>query len=247
MKGGILVVSRAVNNHKYYKQRIESMGKKNVFITAVDKDGLNSIIHDMQPDLMIMDARFYQCSTPYMMGMIKKEFPDLNMAAVCLDDYPADLGMCFIINGVNSYFNLFEGIEQFILGFECILKGKKFVSESVKERINLRKSLPPPAKILTEKKIEVIRCICNGFQKDEIADNLYLSTSTVENYREKIYRSLNVRNIDELYTAALTLNFVTKEELIFRHKKFTLKLLTNKKSEKGKVRSEKGAKSNKKN
>jgi len=222
------VASRSVNNHKYIKKRIEDKGIKNVVVTAVDKDGLNSIIYEMKPDLMIMDARFYQCSTPYMMGVINKDFPDLNMAAVCLDDYPADLGMYFILNGVKSYFNLFEGIEQFIRGFDCILRGKKFVSELVKERINMRNRLPPPAKILTQKKIEVLRCICNGYQKNEIADNLYLSTSTVENYREEIYRNLNVRNIDELYQAALTLNFVTEEELIFRHKNFTLKPLPNK-------------------
>jgi len=225
MTGGILAVSRAVNNHKYYKKRLEDMGIKNVVITAVDRDGLNFIINEMKPDLMIMDARFYQCSTPYMMGVINKEFPDLNMAAVCLDDYPADLGMYFILNGVNSYFNLYEGIEQFKLGIEYILKGKFFISELVKKRINMRKDFPSPAKILKQKKIEVIRCICNGFQKIEMADNLYLSTSTVEYYREEIYRCLNVRNINELLIAALMLHYVTEEELVFRHKYFTLKPL----------------------
>lgn len=223
MRGGTLVVSRAVNNHKYYKQRLESKGMKNVLVTSVEKDGLNSIIHNMKPDLMIMGARFYQCSTPYMMGVIKKEFPDLNMAAVCFDDYPADLGMYFILNGVKSYFNMFEGMEQFMFGIENILKGEIFVSEIVKKRIDMRKGVPLSAKILTQKKIEVIRCICNGFQKNEIADNLYLATSTVENYREEIYRSLNVRNIDELFRAALRLKLVTEEELIFCHKDFTLK------------------------
>jgi len=213
MPGGILVVSRSINNHTYFKQRLTNMGIKNVVITAVDKDGLNTIIGEMKPDLLIMDARFYQCSTPYMMGILNKEFPDLNMAAVCLDDYPADLGMYFILNGVKSYFNLFEGIEQFKQGFDCILKGKIFISEIVRKRINLRKGLPAPAKILPQKKIEVIRCICNGFQKDEIADNLYLSTSTVENYKEEIYRSLNVRNMDELLVRHWSLILLQRKNL----------------------------------
>jgi DNA-binding NarL/FixJ family response regulator len=223
MKGGVLVASRAVNNHKFIKKRLEDMGIKNVFITAVDKDGLNLIIHDMKPELMIMDAKFYQCSTPYMMGLIKKEFPDLNMAAVCIDDYPADLGMYFIVNGVNSYFNLFEGIEQFKLGIENILNGKIFVSEIVKKRIKMSKIAPTRAKGLSKTKIEVIRCICNGFQKKEIADTLYLAPSTVESYREEIYRSLNVRNVNELHNAAIMLEFFKEEELIFRHKNFKVK------------------------
>jgi len=223
MTGGVLVVTRAVNNHKYFKQRLESKGAKNVFVTDTEKDGLNSIIRSMKPDLMIMSARFYQCSTPYMMGEIKKEFPTLNMAAVCYDDYPADLGMYFIANGVKSYFNMFEGIEQFNLGIERILKGKTFVSEIVKKRIAMRKGVILPASKLSKTKIEVIRCICNGFQKKEISDNLYISTTTVQNYREDIYRSLNVRNGIELREAALELHLVTQEEIRFRHKYFTIK------------------------
>jgi len=234
MSGGTLVVSRAVNNHKYYKQRLESKGIKNVYVTDVDRDGLNSIIYEMKPDLMIMGARFYQCSTPYMMGVINKEFPDLNMAAVCYDDYPTDLGMYFIVNGVNSYFNMFEGIEQFNLGIEYILKGKSFISEAVKKRIDMRKSLPFPAKKLVPNKLEVIRCICNGFQKREIADIMSISPSSVEAYREEIYRSLNVRNVDELFRAALRLNIITNDELVFCHKNFTTKPLPNKKTNRGK-------------
>jgi len=223
MPGGILVVSRAVNNHKYFKQSLIDKAKKNVVVTAVDKDGLNSIIYEMEPDLMIMGARFYQCSTPYMMGMLKKKFPEINMAALCFDEYPADLGMYFILNGIESYFCMFEGIEMFNVGIARILDGKSFVSETVKERIDMRKELPVPASKLPQKHIEVIRCICNGFQKDEIADNLYLSPRTVAKYREDIYQILNVRNGEELFRAALKLNIVTEEELIFTPKNFKLK------------------------
>jgi DNA-binding NarL/FixJ family response regulator len=228
MTGGALVVSRSVNNHNYYKQLLESKGIKNVRVTDVDKDGLNYVIDEMKPDLMIMGARFYQCSTPYMMGLIKKDFPTLNMAALCFDEYPADLGMYFILNGVKSYFNMFEGIEQFMSGFEKILEGNIYVSEVVKKRIEMRKAEPEPARKLPQKHIEVLRCICNGFKKDEIADNLYLSERTVENYREEIYRCLNVTNTAQLFRAALRLRFVTEEELIFCPRKFTVKPLPTK-------------------
>jgi DNA-binding NarL/FixJ family response regulator len=232
MTGGTLVVSRSVFNHNYYKQLVESKGIKNVRVTAVDKDGLNFIIDEMNPDLMIMGARFYQCSTPYMMGLIKKDFPQLNMAAMCFDEYPADLGMYFILNGVKSYTTMFEGVEQFKAGFAKILEGKTFVSEVVKERIEMRKAEPEPARELPQKHIEVLRCICNGFTKEEISDNLYISERTVANYREEIYRCLNVNDTAELFRAALRLHFVTEEELIFCHRKFTLKPLPNKRKEK---------------
>jgi DNA-binding CsgD family transcriptional regulator len=166
-----------------------------------------------------------------MMGLIKKNFSWLNMAAVCFDEYPADLGMYFVLNGVNSYFSMFDSIEQFKIGVAKILEGKEFVSEVVKDRISIRKSEPEPARRLPQKHIEVIRCICNGFNKYEIADNLYLSPRTVENYREEIYRSLNVNDIADLFRAALRLRFVTEDELIFCPRKITLKPLPNIKKE----------------
>jgi DNA-binding NarL/FixJ family response regulator len=225
MAGGTLVVSRSEVNHNYYKKTLESMGKKNVRVTSAERDGLNFIIDEMKPDLMIMGARFYQCSTPYMMGVLREDFPWLNMAAVCYDEYPADLGMYFILNGINSYFNWAEGIEQFNHGIEIILKGKTFMSEIAQERIYLRKEMPPAAKKLKQRQIEIIRCLCNGFTKKETADNLCISEKTVETYKQDAYRCLNVDDITELYTAAIRLNIVTQDELVFRSRYYTLKPL----------------------
>jgi len=222
MSGGTLVVSRAVNNHTYYKQHLESKGVKNVYVTDVERDGLISIINKMKPDLMIMGARFYQCSTPYMMGMIKKEFCNLNMAAVCFDDYPADLGVCFIVNGINSYFNMFEGIEQFNLGVKNILEGKIFISEIVRKRIAVREGKLIPAVRLSQTKLEVIRCMCNGFNTEEISDILNIAESTVSNYKQEIYRCLNIRNYSELIKVALRLKLITEEELVFCHSNYSL-------------------------
>jgi DNA-binding NarL/FixJ family response regulator len=224
--GGTLIASREIKNHAHFKNRFEALGFPNVSITSADKDGLNFIIQDKKPELIIMGARFYQCCTPYMMGELIKRFPKINMAAVCIGEYPADLAMYFIMNGVKGYVNTFDGIDDFYTGLDVIRAGKEYIPNSVQERIDMRKhNYPMPAHTLPPKLVEVTRCICNGFNKYEIGDTLQLSVRTVANYREEIYRSLNVRNGEELYCAALTLGIVTQEELVFRHRNFTLKPL----------------------
>ncbi len=224
MAGGALVLSRHEQNHRHYKSCLEKMYRGNVKVTSVDKDGLVSTITNMQPDLLIMGASFYQCCTPYRMLLLKKQFPDLNMAAISLGEYPADLGMYFILNGVTSYINMIENIEQFNKGLESIMNGKVVISEAVQRRIDKREGIAlEPARQLPQKHIEVVRCICNGFQKYEIADTLYLSPRTVEAYREEIYRCLNVRNGEELFRAALRVKIVTEEELVFCHRDFKVK------------------------
>ena len=221
---GILMVTRDEVNHNYYKKRLKSNGITNVSFTAAEKDGLNYVIADKGPDTVIMGSRFYQCCTPYLMGELKKTFPKINMASVCIGEYPADLAMYFILNGLKGYVNTFDGFDDFYVGLESILSGKEYIPNSVQERIDLRKNnYPEPAHTLPQKLVEVTRCICNGFNKYEIGDTLQLSVRTVANYREEIYRSLNVRNGEELFRNALELGIVTQEELIFNHRNHALK------------------------
>jgi len=220
--GGTLLVSREVKNHAYYKKRMEGMGFRNVTVTALDKDALYSLIRELKPELIMMSARFYHCCTPFLMGELHKHFPKIKMAAVCLGDYPADIAMYFILNGINSYVVSSEGIDQFCKGLEEIAKGREYVSPEVLERINMRRDNPDPAGKITERLKQVVRLICCGFKDGEIADVLAVSRNTIVNNKTNIFTSLNVRSPIELVRAALTLEIVRLEELYFYPKDYTV-------------------------
>ena len=216
------MVSRAVNNHPHYKKKLEELGFQNVTLTALEKDGLSSLIRDLKPDLLMMGARFYECSTPYMMGELKRTFPKLNMAALSLEAYPPDLAMYFIINGVRSYDTAFDGFDLFFEGLKAIGKGKKYISQSVQDRINARRYYPMPAGKLTLRHIELIRLMCCGLKDSEIAETLYIARRTVTTHKTEIFTSLNVRSPNELIRVALKLKIVTEDELFFFPKDFVV-------------------------
>jgi len=230
MSGGTLVISRAINNHPYYKKRLEALGFKDITFTALERDALYFFIRDMKPNFIIIGARFFQCSTPYVMGELKKRFPEIKMVALSLSEYPLDLAMYFVINGVNSYITLLDGMEQFYKGLEDISRGKDYVSPAVMERIHLRKDYPDPARNITDRHKEIIRLLCCGYRDIDIAETLAISKSTVENHKTDIYTSLNVRNVIELIRAALTLGIVKIEEIYFYPKDFSVNPLPEKKS-----------------
>jgi DNA-binding NarL/FixJ family response regulator len=215
MTGGTLVVSNIVNLHPHFKKRFEALGFRDVSVTAVRKDGLNMLINDMKPRLVLIGAGFYQCATPYMMSLLLRQFPKLNIAALSLSDQPADYGMRFITSGVNSCLRLYDGIDQFYNGLDLIRSGKNFVSASIRERIEIRREIPMPAKELTEREIEIIRLLCNGFSVDETADCLAISSRTVDAHKREIYLKMNVRNAIELVRVALSLELISKDELTF--------------------------------
>ncbi len=57
--------------------------------------------------------------------------------------------------------------------------------------------------ILTEKETEVLRLLCKGMSNAEIADKLFLSTRTVEGYRNKLLQKTNSANVLNLVIFAL--------------------------------------------
>ena len=221
--GGTLLVTRAVNNHLYYKKELEKLGFSNVTVTSLEKDGLNMLIREIKPELLMMGARFYESSTPYLMGELKKEFPEINMAALSLEAYPPDLAMYFILNGVRSYDTAFDGFDNFFEGLIAIRNGKKYISKSVQDRMDLRIMPFKLSGKITVRHFDVIRLLCCGLYDEEIAETLYITRKTVYAHKRDICRSLNVRNSVELVRTALKQKIVTEDELYFFPKEYALK------------------------
>ena len=222
MTGGTLVVSRAVNNHNYYKKRFETLGFHDVTVTAFEKDALTTLIRKEKPKLIVMGARFYQCCTPFLLGQLHKDFPKIKKAALCIGEYPDELAMYFSINGINSYVTSFYGVDQFYKGIDEIRKGHEYVTPEVQAHKQMRHDFIFPAGKITGREREVLRLICCGYKDLEIGDTLYISRKTVEIHKTNIFTSLNVRNAVELVIAALTLKIVNLDELHFTPKDFTV-------------------------
>ena len=215
MIGGTLIVSRDIDNHSHYKKQLEQLGFRDVTVTGAEKDGLNMIINELKPRLVLMGSRFYEGATAYMMALLLKRYPKLNVAAVSLEKYPADLAIGMIVNGVTSYVNFFYGIDKFYAGLKLIKEGEKYISPVVEERMKTRIELPKPSQELTERQITVLRHICNGYTTSEISDVMQLCIRTVKFHTAELYSNLKIRNEKELIRVALYLGFIKNDELDF--------------------------------
>jgi DNA-binding NarL/FixJ family response regulator len=215
MAKGTLLVSRAAENHAEHKKALEELGFKDVTVTAAEKDGLNLLINELQPSLVIVGSGFYKSATPYMMAMLKRQFKELNIAVVSLDNYPADLAIKFVVNGINSYVNYLDGKPEFYKGLDNLREGRKFIASSVQERMETKGELPAPSVELRERETEVLRLLCNGFTTVEIANELYISVRTVKFHKSELFNNLGIRNENELIRVALYLGLIKIDELDF--------------------------------
>jgi DNA-binding NarL/FixJ family response regulator len=215
MTKGTLALSREINLHAHFKMWLETLGFRDVTVSAVDRDALNRLIEELKPRRVLISCDYYQCSTPFMIKRLLKQFPGLNIVAVSIAPYPTRLAMRFINNGAKSCVYLTDGVEQFRKGLECVRDGREFISYSVQKTIRAQYDCPKPAGELTEREIEIARLLCNGYTNKRIAENLHISIRTVTSHKSNMYRKLDVENAKELIRVVLYLGIIKQDELCF--------------------------------
>ncbi len=100
--------------------------------------------------------------------------------------------------------NKFE-LEQAIL---AVFQGGNYFSQEILQKMAFNYFGKTSGKdLLSNREIEIIVHICNGFTSQEIADKLYISSKTVETHRSNIFMKAEVKNTAGLIVWAIKNNF----------------------------------------
>ncbi|MDR0719752.1 MAG: LuxR C-terminal-related transcriptional regulator [Treponema sp.] len=225
MGEGTLIVSRSLTLFPQIKQRFEELGFQNVEVTGEEKDSLNGVIREMQPRLLIVGSSFYQAGTPYMMGQLLKLFPKLHIVVVNVGSFPDHLAVWFIWRRVKSYVNLHEGFEEFHRALQEVRRGRAYIAPNVQRLMDDFPEWPRTPNKITDRQMEVLILICNGFIAEHIASTLHISRATVNYILDKLYKTFHVNSREELIRTAFVLKLVTEKDLVFHDRKATTKEL----------------------
>ena len=215
MGEGTLVVSKAVNLHSYYKKRLEQLGFSGVQVTGVRKDGLNMMINEVKPRLLLMGSGFYQAGTPYMIGELHRLFPKLYIAAISVYEFPLSLAPWFIWHGAKSYASLWEGYEEFHRGLQAVREGREYISPMVRKVIDSYPEWPETKGKITKRMRECLIMLCCGFGLERIGEELHISRKTVYNHLGLLYRTFSASSREEMIAIAWELGLVTTEDVRF--------------------------------
>jgi DNA-binding CsgD family transcriptional regulator len=191
------------------------LGFKDVEATSEEKDSLNFVINELKPRLVLAGSGFYHAGTPYMMGRILKRFPELNIAAVSLGEFPDSLAVWFIWHGVKSYISLWDGYEEFYQGLHEIRQGRPYIPPNVRRIMERFDEWPDASSKVTRRQMEVMILVCNGFIIDRIADTLHVSRATVNWHLDKLYKVFHVDGREDLVKLAFATKLVTDSDMIF--------------------------------
>jgi two-component system, NarL family, invasion response regulator UvrY len=111
--------------------------------------------------------------------------------------------------GASGFINKESATEELLNAIHKILKGKKYISESVAEKLaDLGDEKRDAHELLSDREMQVLQKIASGKTVSEIADELSLSVNTISTYRTRLLEKLSLNNSAELTRYALDNNLL---------------------------------------
>ncbi len=200
-----------VDDHSVVRQGLARFinNEQDLIVCAEAEDAGEAItaIDRTSPDAAVVDVGLKGTNGIELAKAIKNRFSIPVLILSMLDE--AIYAERAIKAGARGYIMKSESVEMIIGALREIMSGKIYLSPSIKESL-LEKLLGGPSEgggspidALTNRELEVFRMIGEGHSTRHIAAGMLLSVKTIETYRERIKKKLNLENADALVQYAI--------------------------------------------
>lgn len=167
------------------------------------------VVQVKRPKIVIMDINLQPMSGIDATKVIRKVSPGTKVIGVSMHDQPS-FAKRMIKNGASGYITKSSGKQEMFEAINAVIRGEVYICKEIQENISkqflVQDDLPDINK-LSEREIEIINKIREGFSAKEIAEQLFISSRTVETHRSNIFKKLHLKN-----TASL-LKFINNSSL----------------------------------
>jgi len=154
-------------------------------------------------DVVLLDLDMPEMDGLKCAELIKKHFPDVKIAILTMHQEKA-LIKKFIELGVNGYFFKTIKKDELIHAIKTIAAGGDYFPSDITKTLLQKQTITPDvtqshllAK-LTNREIEIIRLVSQGFSNKIIGEKLFVSPRTVDTHRTNIMRKLDLHNVAEI-------------------------------------------------
>jgi DNA-binding NarL/FixJ family response regulator len=192
-----------VDDHVFWRRGVQQIidAEPDMSVVAEASDGQEAIARAVSanPDIILMDVNMPKVSGVEATRSIADVLPDVRIVMLTVSDTDE---------------NLFESIKAGAVGFLTKDVSPDDVTAAIRETMEGESSLSPfvaarmvkyiqrggleqtrkPPTNLTEREDEILRLIARGARDREIAEQLFISESTVKKHVQNVLRKLHARN-----------------------------------------------------
>jgi DNA-binding NarL/FixJ family response regulator len=176
----------------------------NIVGEADNPDDTISFITQNDVDILILDINLPGKSGLDILKQLKMFKPDLHV--LILSMYPEEqYAERSLKAGAAGYLTKESATDELINAIRKVAKGGKYISNKLAEKLIFRKNYENelPYESLSDREFQVLKLMAKGKQQVEIANELNLSTSTINTYRSRILEKLGLKTNAELIHYAL--------------------------------------------
>lgn len=170
-------------------------------VAATEDEGV-AVIAEQCPDLVLIDISLKSGNGIELIKRVRSKNARVKFLAISA--YKESLYAERALRaGALGYLNKQETNERLVEAIRTVLRGERFLSDELKTKLvtsALRNTAmeEEPIDRLSDREKEIFRLIGDGLTTGAIAEQLLLSTHTIDTHREHIKQKLNVRTANKL-------------------------------------------------
>lgn len=184
-------------------------GKDDIEVIRVYNDGKSLLngLRQIQPDVLILDLEMPDYKGEDLARTVSRQYPKIAILVLTNRDQPYYLNL-LLKNGAKGYLLKNTGIQTLIEAIIAVSKGEQYLDASFRKEEGRNEENDKKVPIITKREIQVLELIADGLTSNEIAKELFITLSTVENHRINLFLKFEVKNSVALVRKGLELGII---------------------------------------
>lgn len=203
-----------VDDHSVLRQAMAALINEELDLEVCgEADGVRSAIRaaeETRPDVALVDLSIRDGDGLELIREMKRRFPQTRALVLSMFDESVYAERA-LRAGARGYIMKAQAARSVMDGIRSVLRGEVYVSSEMSAK--LADGAAPQstatragAERLSDRELQVLRCVGRGMSTREIGEELFISIKTVEAHREHIKEKLNLVSSGELLRYAIEHN-----------------------------------------
>lgn len=174
---------------------LESESDLQVIGEASDGQQAIHIVRELAPDVVLMDINMPGMGGIEAVEKLTAEFPDLRILILTMFDHEEYLFRT-IRAGAKGYLLKDSPVSEVVEAIRKVMSGGSVLHPSLTDKLlaSYREPREEAADKLSPREIEVLTALVQGLSNKEIAEQLFISETTVKLHISNVYRKLGVKS-----------------------------------------------------
>ena len=165
-------------------------------------------VTELKPDVVVTDISLKNSDGIDLTKSLKAAHPKLSVIILSVHDESVYAERA-LLAGAQGYLMKDAVSENIIKAIRTVLSGEIYVSNTISMKFlhqiasDNAGTTKTPVENLSDRELEIFHLIGKGYKASQIAEQLHLSTKTIETYRSRMKEKLDLPNASELLQYAI--------------------------------------------